>query len=175
MSKADRDNLKSEISLHASLDHPNIIKYSDSLQVDYMVYIMLEFAQNGCLFFYIHAKDGLPESLALRFFSQTVDAIKYLHDRKIIHRDLKPENILLDGDFRVKLCDFGWSCYADESDMRTSICGTYEYMSPEIVLDGKHSFKVDIWCLGILLYEFLHGNLKRKPTFPRWFYERNCR
>ena len=134
-----------------------------------MVYILLEFAQNGCLFFYIHAKDGLPEDLALRFFMQTADAVKYLHDHKIIHRDLKPENILLDNEFRAKLCDFGWSCYADEYDVRTSICGTYEYMSPEIVIEGKHSFKVDIWCLGILLYEFLHGELNRKPALSRRF------
>lgn len=51
-----------------------------------------------------------------------------------------------------------------EFDIRTSICGTYEYMSPEIVVDQKHGFKVDIWCLGIMLYEFLHGELKRSAS-----------
>lgn len=58
----------------------------------------------------------------------------------------------------MKLCDFGWSCYCEEKDFRGSICGTYEYMSPEILEKNKHSKKLDIWCLGIMLYEMLHGD-----------------
>jgi len=58
----------------------------------------------------------------------------------------------------VKLCDFGWSASIKDKKPRTSICGTYEYMSPEIIYERKHDSKVDIWCLGILLYELLHGN-----------------
>jgi len=55
------------------------------------------------------------------------------------------------------LCDFGWSCYLRDDDYRTSICGTYEYMSPEIAFNKTHTNKVDIWCLGVLLFEMLHG------------------
>lgn len=123
---------------------------------------MLEYAGNGNLFFYIHAKVGLPENLALRFLYQTALAVQYMHERNIIHRDIKPENILLDDTFNVKLCDFGWSCRIDDDEYRNSVCGTYEYMSPEIVYDKKHNKKVDIWCLGILLYEMLHGNPPHK-------------
>ena len=129
-----------------------------------MVYFLLEYAGNGCLFFYIHSRDGLPESLALRFFYQTAIAVQYLHNMKLIHRDIKPENILLDDNFNVKLCDFGWSCYLDDDDYRTTVCGTYEYMSPEILGTRFHTNKVDIWCLGILLYELLYGELMRKPA-----------
>ena len=68
------------------------------------------------------------------------------------------ENILLDSNYNVKLCDFGWSCTINDEDYWTSICGTYEYMSPEIIFWKSHDSSVDIWCLGILLYEFLHGN-----------------
>lgn len=164
VSKADRINLKSEIKLHTSLNHPNIIKFYDALQENNMVYFLLEYAGNGCLFFYIHGKEGLPENLALRFFYQTALAVDYLHSNKLIHRDIKPENILLDENFNVKLCDFGWSCYLDDDDYRNTICGTYEYMSPEILEKKKHTNKVDIWCLGILLYEMLHGLLIRKPS-----------
>lgn len=81
-----------------------------------------------------------------------------MHDLNLIHRDIKPENILLDENFRIKLCDFGWSCKAEKGQLRESICGTYEYMSPEIVYLKKHNEKVDIWCIGILLYEMLHGH-----------------
>lgn len=129
-----------------------------------MVYFLLEYAGNGCLFFYIHARDGLPEKLALRFLYQTALALKYLHSQRIIHRDIKPENILLDSDFNVKLCDFGWACYLSEDEQRNSICGTYEYMSPEILHSQSHTEKVDIWCLGILLYEMLHGEFIREST-----------
>jgi len=75
----------------------------------------------------------------------------------ILHRDIKPENILLDENFEVKLCDFGWSCFHKSEKMRESLCGTYEYMSPEIIYARKHDKKADIWSLGILLYEMLHG------------------
>ena len=95
--------------------------------------------------------------VALRFFYQTAQAIKYLHDRRIMHRDLKPENLLLDSNFNVKLCDFGWACHLPENQRRNSTCGTVEYMCPEILKQVNYDEKVDIWGLGILLYEFLFG------------------
>jgi serine/threonine protein kinase len=175
LSKPDFDNLQVEIGLHRPLDHPRIIRYVDTCQTKNFFYILLECAQNGCLFFYISPTEGLPEALAMRFFYQTCQAVKYLHDHHIIHRDIKPENLLLDEHFNIKLCDFGWSCRAMEYDIRTSICGTYEYMSPEIVVDQKHGFKVDIWCLGIMLYEFLHGEFTRRPSLQRPDYAGNSR
>ena len=81
-----------------------------------------------------------------------------MHKYNLIHRDIKPENILLDSNFNIKLCDFGWSCFLENDAFRTSICGTYEYMSPEIIYGKRHTNKVDVWCMGILLYEMLHGN-----------------
>lgn len=159
LSREDCDNLRLEIKLHALLRHRHIARFHDSLQIKQFVYILLEYAANGCLFFYIDSHNGLPEHLALRFFYQTALAVKHLHDQNIIHRDIKPENILLDDKFDVKLCDFGWSCHLqDPEEKRSSICGTFEYMSPEIVFDAQHSTKVDIWCLGVLLYELLHGS-----------------
>ena len=161
LSLPDRKNLNIEIELHKSLKHVNTIQYYDCLHKGNMIYLLLEYASNGCVFFYIDGQTGLPPSLALRFFYQTSMAVKYLHDQSIMHRDIKPENLLFDENFNVKLCDFGWSCKAEEDDIRTSICGTYEYMPPEVVFQRKHSFKVDIWCMGILLYELLYGLIIR--------------
>jgi serine/threonine protein kinase len=176
LSKEDCANLRTEIKFHQGFSHPNIIKFHDCLQVHNMVYLLIEFAQNGSLFPYIHPKDGLPELLALRFLYQTANGIKYLHDRKIIHRDLKPENLLLDESFNIKLCDFGYSCYLDENQVRTTICGTYEYMPPEIVNEKVHTHKVDIWGLGILLYEMLHGKAPfNASTFDQIKYEINSK
>lgn len=157
LSKGDQNHLKDEISLHENLDHPHIVKFFGVQIKKEMVYFLLEYAENSCLFFYIHSQKGLPELLALRFAYQTALALQYLHSRNLIHRDLKPENILFDEEFNVKLCDFGWSCQLQEGNHRDSICGTYEYMSPEIVYQKQHDKKVDIWCLGILLYEMIHG------------------
>lgn len=72
-----------------------------------------------------------------------------------MHRDLKLENLLLDEGNRIKLCDFGWC--SDQTDMRSTFCGTYEYMAPELVMGSAYNFKVDVWSAGILAYELLHG------------------
>ena len=118
LSKADCENLKLEIQLHQDLLHENIIKFHGCIQRKNLVYMLLENAANGSLFFYIDIKEGLPELLALRFFYETAKGIKYLHDLNIVHRDIKPENILLDKDFRIKVCDFGWSCKIEGDDVR---------------------------------------------------------
>lgn len=158
LSTADCNHLTTEIDLHASLSHPHIIGFVDSLQVDSKVYLLLENAERGSLFFYLHPNKGLPESLSLRFAYQTLLAVKYLHDRHILHRDIKPENVLLDSAFNVKLCDFGWSCQLQSpNEHRTSICGTFEYMPPEIAAQKSYSKKSDVWSLGIFLYELLRG------------------
>lgn len=128
------------------------------MEIDNVVYILLEYAPNHTLFFYIHPTKGVPERLALRMLYQTTVALKYLHSIGIVHRDIKPENLLLDEGFNIKLCDFGWSAYLDDATQRrNSICGTYEYMSPEILDNRGHDFKTDIWQLGILMYEMIYG------------------
>jgi serine/threonine protein kinase len=72
-----------------------------------------------------------------------------------MHRDLKPENLLLDKDLNVKVCDFGWSVEYSESCSRKTLCGTYEYMAPEVFKGQNQTTKADVWGLGILLYELL--------------------
>lgn len=82
-----------------------------------------------------------------------------MHKKNIIHRDIKPENILLDKDLNVKLGDFGWSCYYSKINLRKSFSGTMEYMAPEIYLKKAQSFSVDIWALGVLIYEIFHNKV----------------
>lgn len=144
-----------EINIHKSIQHPNIIQLYHHFESRDSVFILLEYASNGNLFKLIRKNRGLTEQQAWYYYSQTCIGLKYLHDNQIIHRDLKPENILLDKDNKVKICDFGWCVQSNE--MRTTFCGTLDYMAPEMVLGKGHTFQLDLWAMGVLLYELIHG------------------
>src|SRR3990167_7410948 len=158
ISSVHNNNLRKEIKIHQSLRHPHIIRFEGAVQVEHMVYIMLEYADNGALFFFINPRTGMSEKFAFKFFYQTALALEYLHSKGIMHRDIKPENILLDRNYDSKLCDFGWCAeHGAHLPDDESICGTYEYMPPEIVYEKSHNKEVDIWAIGVLLYELIHG------------------
>lgn len=155
-SKVEDALIFKEITLHKTLNHRNIIQFIDYLDLPDRVYIFLEYAKNGDLFTYIQKHKPKDEE-KIRFFYQTCQAIRYIHSKNIMHRDLKPENILLDSNLNVKLCDFGYSAEYFENINRETLCGTFEYMAPEIFFRNKQTKKTDIWALGILLYELFHG------------------
>lgn len=158
VSEADGNNLNVEVSLHKQFDHPNIVRFYDDLTKDQYAYFLMEFCDRNTLYYFIHVRQGLPDILALRFLYQIAQGIRYLHQRQIIHRDIKPENLLMDKDYNVKICDFGWACLlTPDRPLRKSMAGTFEYMAPEVVNDLGHSYPFDVWTLGILLYEMLHG------------------
>ena len=85
------------------------------------------------------------------------DALSYLHKKHVIHRDIKPENLLIGMKGELKIADFGWSVHAPHT-RRTTLCGTLDYLPPEMVEGRDHNEKVDLWSLGVLCYEFLVGN-----------------
>lgn len=92
----------------------------------------------------------------VKIFTQTASAVAYLHERKMVHRDIKPENILIDRAGNFKLCDFGFCAPYGTDTKRNTLCGTMEYLAPEVITSKQQDDKVDIWCLGILLYELVH-------------------
>lgn len=162
---ADRAALETELRVHARLAHPRVIGYLGSFRAEGRVYIAVEFAAGKSLFNYIHPRKGLSEGLALRFLFQAATAVSYLHAHNVIHRDIKPENALLTQSFTLKLCDFGWACEADaEPALRSTLCGTFEYMSPEVCQKIEHGSKTDIWCLGVLFYEMVVGQPPYRPS-----------
>jgi len=145
-----------EISIHRRLIHENIVKAYSHHEDDKFIYLILEYINYGTLFDTIKNSNGFDEDKAFKYFIQTVSAVCFLHDNKLIHRDLKPENLLLDENDNLKLCDFGWCVHMKEG-YRITFCGTYEYMAPEIFQQKPYDFSTDIWTLGILLYEMIHG------------------
>jgi hypothetical protein len=119
----------------------------------------MQIASKGQLYSVIKRLKRLDQRTAAQYMREVISAIKYLHTRNppIIHRDIKPENILLDQDGRCKLADFGWSNFDDGRKNRETYCGTPEYLAPEMVTKSGHNESVDIWALGVLLFEMLTG------------------
>ena len=145
-----------EIDIHSRFIHQNIIRLYSYEENETSFNLILEYAPNGNLFQLIQKKKSLSENECFAYFIQTIDAIYFLHENNIIHRDIKPENLLLFNKSKIKLCDFGWSTELEIAN-RTTFCGTIEYMAPEIIKEEPYEKSVDIWALGILLYEMYYG------------------
>ena len=112
--------------------------------------MVLEYAEGGTLYNRIKYGFGqLQKNKIKRYFRDVCKAVEYLHSLKYMHRDIKPENILLTKDDHAKLCDFGFAAILE---YRSTLCGTYEYMAPEMIQEKPYDYKVDIWALGILLF-----------------------
>ena len=146
-----------EIETQIIIDHPNIIRLYSYYENNDNIYLILEYLNKGTLFSKIRKKKKLSEKESFNYFIQILNAINFLHENHFVHRDIKPENILLDSNDNVKLCDFGWCVNLKKNETRKTFCGTFEYMAPEIVYEENYDTSVDIWALGILLYEMLHG------------------
>jgi len=152
--------LRREIEIQSHLRHPNILRLFGYFYDDTRVYLILEYAPRGELFKELQRQKRFNDQLSATYISQLADALKYCHERKVIHRDIKPENLLLGLKGELKIADFGWSVHAPSS-RRTTLCGTLDYLPPEMVDGRSHDEKVDLWSLGVLCYEFLVG----RPPF----------
>ena len=148
--------IKREIDIHIRITHPRIIKLYSYLEDRHNFYLAMEYAPKGNLYQLIQQKKGMCENEAFYYFIQVASAIHFLHINGYAHRDIKPENILIDKNGGIKLCDFGW-CVNVAKGERITFCGTYEYMAPEMINDEFYDMGIDIWSLGVLLYEMIHG------------------
>lgn len=152
-----QDQLVAEVNTQMTLSHPNLLRCFDCFLEENTVYIVLEVASNGDLYQLMKRQGPLRESDAAYVFKQVCDGVQYLHNNGIIHRDLKPENVLLAGDMTVKIADFGWAAKAKQNDTRNTFCGTLCMLAPEIIAGKAYDAKVDVWAIGVLLFEMLMG------------------
>ena len=162
LNEQERDDLIREVEIMYKIHHPNIVKLFGHFEDNIYCYLVMEYIEGGELFSYI-PEEGKPKLSTQQIASlirDVISAIYYLHNMNppIIHRDIKPENILISSNMKAKLTDFGWSTYIKPGDLRNSICGTPIYMAPEMINRTGHNEKVDIWCVGVLLFELLTGD-----------------
>lgn len=152
--------LRREIEIQSHLQHPNILRMFGYFHDEKRIYLILEYAPQGELYNKLRKHGRFGNELAANYIYQMIDALIFCHEKKVIHRDIKPENILLGYHGELKIADFGWSVHAPGS-RRATMCGTLDYLPPEMVMHKAYTEKVDHWCLGVLTYEFLVG----KPPF----------
>ncbi|KAI3677794.1 hypothetical protein L6452_37064 [Arctium lappa] len=157
LEKNHAEYMKAERDILTKIDHPFVVQLRYSFQTKYRLYLVLDFVNGGHLFFQLHRHGLFREDLARIYAAEIVSAVSHLHANGIMHRDLKPENILLDADGHALLTDFGLAKEFDANARSNSLCGTVEYMSPEIILGKGHDKAADWWSVGILLYEMLTG------------------
>ena len=169
-----KQKLISEIKIHKSINHENIVKFEHYFEDAENVYMLIELCHNQTLNDLLKRRKRLTELEVQYYVLQMVKALKYLHNLKIIHRDLKLANLFLSENMQLKLGDFGLATKLEfEGERKRSLCGTPNYIAPEI-LDGKcgHSFEVDIWSIGVCIYILLIGKPpfetnNRKETYKR--------
>eukprot|EP01084_Bolivina_argentea_P200767 343272_1 len=148
-------HIKNEITLLRTMDHPGLVKMCGMFQTDENLYLVLEYINGGELFSHLRSAVRFPNHQAMIYTADVVNTFDYLHSKDIVYRDLKPENLLITKEGRIKITDFG---FAKVVVSRTwTLCGTPEYLAPEIIQSKGHGKGVDWWALGILIYEMLAG------------------
>ena len=172
ISKLDKNNqegktyFKREIEIMYKIHQSNIVRLFNHFEDNEYCYFVMEYIENGNLFEQPAWKNNkcFPSNDVAKIIKEIICAVYYLHnmDPPIIHRDIKPENVLIDKNGVAKLTDFGWSNYVDSNEVRRTYCGTPVYLAPEMIKEIGHDEHLDIWCIGVLLFELLTGNVPFK-------------
>ena len=151
------DNILYEKRMMEESNHPFVLKLINTFQNQDQLYMMLEVVPGGELFAFLQTRGGFVPTNHARFISACVVSVfEYMHSKDICYRDLKPENLMIDAQGYIKMVDFGFAKVVTSKTF--TLCGTPEYMAPEILLRRGHNKSVDYWATGILIYECETGN-----------------
>ncbi|XP_052797004.1 serine/threonine-protein kinase ULK3-like isoform X5 [Mya arenaria] len=170
LNKSSTENLLTEIALLKKLKHDNIVLLKDFQWDDIYIYLIMEYCSGGDLSQFIRSKRLLPERIVRKFLRHIVSAMQFLREHKVAHMDLKPQNILCTSasDPVLKIADFGFAKHMYTGDELHALRGSPLYMAPEIICKGQYDARVDLWSIGVILYECLFG---RPPYASKSFRE----
>ena len=159
----EKPYFRREVEVMYKIHHPNVVKLFGHFEDNNYCYFIMEYISKGNMFGLIpqDKKKRISSQVVASLMKDIISAVYFLHNMNppIIHRDIKPENVLLTEKLTAKLTDFGWSNYIQEDEKRTTVCGTPIYLAPEIIKEKGHDEKVDIWCIGVLLFELATGTV----------------
>ncbi|KAL3319345.1 Serine/threonine-protein kinase plk4 [Cichlidogyrus casuarinus] len=155
------NRVRREVEIHSRLKHPSIVELYTCFEDSNSVYLVLEICHNDDLQTHIARNGPLNEDVARHYLKQIVHGLLYLHSHNIVHRDLTLSNLLLTKDMRVKIADFGLATRIEPGQEHKTMCGTPNYISPEVVSKETQGLETDVWSIGCMLYTMLVG----KPPF----------
>ncbi|XP_059049548.1 serine/threonine-protein kinase polo [Achroia grisella] len=159
---SQKEKMAQEISIHRSLLHKHVVGFHSFFEDSLNIYIILELCKRRSMMELHKRRKAITEPETRFYMHQILLGVQYLHSKRIIHRDLKLGNLFLDDDLHVKIGDFGLAARIEyEGERKQTLCGTPNYIAPEILTKKGHSFEVDIWSLGCIMYTLLVG----KPPF----------
>ncbi|KAG6902159.1 hypothetical protein C0995_003633 [Termitomyces sp. Mi166 len=173
--KKAKTKLYAEIKIHRSLEHPNIVRFHDCFEDEEHVYLALELCPSGSLMELLRRRRRFTEPEARYYMVQLMGACHYMHTHQVIHRDLKLGNLLLDANMNLKVGDFGLAALIENpGERKKTICGTPNYIAPEVLFDtvNGHSFEVDTWSIGVILYTLVIGRPPFQTSEVKEIYKR---
>ncbi|KAG8936539.1 serine/threonine protein kinase, AGC [Tulasnella sp. 419] len=166
-------HVQAERHILSRIQHPFIVDLYATFKDPFNVYMLLSYVPGGELFSHLRRAGRFSPDVTRFYLAGIVLALKYMHGYNIIYRDLKPENLLLDHRGYLRIADFGFSKIVD--DRTWTLCGTPEYLAPEIIQSSGHGKAVDWWACGILTYEMLVGYPPFFDDNPFGIYEKILR
>ena len=159
----EKPYFRREVEVMYKIHHPNVVKLYGHFEDNNYCYFAMEYISKGNLYQLLPTdkKKRVSTKVASSLIKDVISAVYFLHHMTppIVHRDIKPENVLLAEGLIGKLTDFGWSNYIESDQKRTTVCGTPIYLAPEIWEDKGHDEAVDIWCIGVLLFELVTASV----------------
>ncbi|XP_066581564.1 serine/threonine-protein kinase polo [Prorops nasuta] len=157
-----REKMTQEISIHRTLNHKHVVGFHGFFDDLHNIYIILELCRKRSMMELHKRRKALSECETRYYMKQILDGVNYLHQNRIIHRDLKLGNLFLNDDLHVKIGDFGLATKLEhDGERKKTVCGTPNYIAPEIITKAGHSYEVDVWSIGCIMYTLLVG----KPPF----------
>ncbi|XP_015607480.1 serine/threonine-protein kinase PLK1 isoform X2 [Cephus cinctus] len=174
MQKVHMQKIAREIMIHKELNHVNVVQMHHYFEDNLNAYMLLEACPRKSLMHVLKYRGKVTEPEARYYMKQMVTGVAYIHSQKVVHRDLKPGNMFLSEHMIVKIGDFGLATRPDGQRRRVTICGTPNYIAPEVLYKQAYSYEADVWALGCILYALLVGQPPFETATLKETYARIC-